>query len=62
LTNPDGSLTERGNLILQNTPYNRFGNPEELVGALVWLLSDASKFATGSKVTLDGGFTIFSGV
>jgi NAD(P)-dependent dehydrogenase (short-subunit alcohol dehydrogenase family) len=62
LTNPDGSLTERGNLIIANTPYKRFGNPEELIGALVWLLSDASKFATGSKVTIDGGFTIFSGV
>lgn len=62
LTNTDGSLTERGGLVIQNTPYGRFGNPDELVGALVWLLSDASKFATGSKVTLDGGFTIFSGV
>lgn len=62
LTNEDGSLTERGNLVIQNTPYKRFGNPDELIGALVWLLSDASKFATGSKVTLDGGFTIFSGV
>ena len=62
LTNPDGSLTERGNLIIANTPYKRFGNPDELIGALVWLLSDASKFATGSKVTIDGGFTIFSGV
>ena len=62
LTNPDGSLTERGNLIIAKPPYNRFGNPEELSGALVWLLSDASKFATGSKVTIDGGFTIFSGV
>jgi NAD(P)-dependent dehydrogenase (short-subunit alcohol dehydrogenase family) len=62
LTNTDGSLTERGNLVVQNTPYGRFGSPNELAGALVWLLSDASKFATGSKVTLDGGFTIFSGV
>jgi NAD(P)-dependent dehydrogenase (short-subunit alcohol dehydrogenase family) len=62
LTNADGSLTERGNLIIQNTPFNRFGNPEELIGALVWLLSDSSKFVTGSKVTVDGGFTIFSGV
>ncbi|REG96325.1 hypothetical protein C8P67_110152 [Flavobacterium aquicola] len=40
----------------------RFGNPDELIGGLVWLLSDTSKFATGSKVTLDGGFTIFRGV
>lgn len=62
LTNSDESLTERGGLVIQNTPYGRFGNPDELIGALVWLLSDASKFATGSKVTLDGGFTIFSGV
>ncbi|WP_269226198.1 SDR family oxidoreductase [Flavobacterium eburneipallidum] len=62
LTNTDGSLTERGNLIIQNTPFNRFGNPDELIGALVWLLSDASKFVTGSRVTLDGGFSVFSGV
>lgn len=62
LTNPDGSLTERGEAIIANTPYKRFGSPEELTGALVWLLSDASKFATGSTVTLDGGFTVFSGV
>lgn len=62
LTNTDGSLTERGNLIIQNTPFSRFGKPEELIGALVWLLSDASRFVTGSKVTVDGGFTIFSGV
>lgn len=62
LTNADGSLTDRGNLVLQNTPFKRFGNPEELAGALVWLLCDASKFVTGSKITVDGGFTIFSGV
>lgn len=62
LTNEDGSLTERGNLIIQNTPFNRFGNADELIGALVWLLSDASKFVTGTKITLDGGFSAFSGV
>ena len=62
LTNTDGSLTERGNLIIQNTPYSRFGNPEELIGALVWLLSDASKFVTGTKIMVDGGFTVNSGV
>lgn len=62
LTNTDGSLTERGNLVIQNTPYGRFGSPDELTGGLIWLLSDASKFATGSKITLDGGFTVFSGV
>jgi len=62
LTNEDGSFTERGNLVIKKTPYGRFGSPEELSGGLIWLLSDASKFANGSKVTLDGGFTIFSGV
>jgi NAD(P)-dependent dehydrogenase (short-subunit alcohol dehydrogenase family) len=62
LTNTDGSLTARGNSVIQNTPFGRFGKPEELIGALVWLLSDASKFVTGSKVTVDGGFTIYSGV
>ncbi|AOW09353.1 SDR family oxidoreductase [Flavobacterium gilvum] len=62
LTNVDETLTERGNLIIQNTPFGRFGNPDELIGALVWLLSDASKFVTGSRITLDGGFSVFSGV
>ena len=62
LTNTDGSLTERGQLVIQNTPFKRFGNPEELLGALIWLLSDASKYVTGSKITVDGGFTVFGGV
>lgn len=62
LTNADGSLTNRGNLIINKTPFNRFGNPEELVGALVWLLSDASKFVTGTIITVDGGFSVYSGV
>lgn len=62
LTQTDGSLTERGELVLKNTPYNRFGNADELVGALIWLLSDASRFATGTVINIDGGFSIFSGV
>ena len=62
LTNPDGSYTERGNLVLQHTPFKRFGTPEELIGALVWLLSDESKFVTGTIINVDGGFSIFSGV
>jgi NAD(P)-dependent dehydrogenase (short-subunit alcohol dehydrogenase family) len=62
LTNPDGSYTERGKLVLQNTPYKRFGDPSELIGALVWLLSDASKFVTGTIINVDGGFSVFSGV
>jgi NAD(P)-dependent dehydrogenase (short-subunit alcohol dehydrogenase family) len=62
LTASDGILTQRGNDIIRQTPFKRFGNPEELIGALIWLLSDASKFVTGSIITVDGGFTINSGV
>lgn len=62
LTNPDGSYTDRAKLILQNTPFKRFGTPNELLGALVWLLSDASQFVNGSKIIVDGGFSVFSGV
>ena len=62
LTVPDGSLTPRGESIIRQTPFKRFGNPYELTGALIWLLSDASKFVTGSIIGVDGGFTINSGV
>ena len=62
LTNMDGSLTERGAKIINHTPFRRFGNPSELNGALVWLLSDASKFVTGMDIGVDGCFTINSGV
>ena len=62
LTNPDGSFTERGGFVIKQTPFNRFGNPEELKGALIWLLSDASKFVTGAMICVDGGFSIFGGV
>lgn len=62
LTNEDGSLTERGNLIVQNTPFGRFGEADELHGAIHYLLADASKFVTGTVLAVDGGFTVFSGV
>lgn len=62
LTNTDGSLTDRGNSIISKTPFKRFGNPDELIGALVYLLSDASKFVTGTQIGVDGGFSAFSGV
>jgi NAD(P)-dependent dehydrogenase (short-subunit alcohol dehydrogenase family) len=62
LTNGNGTMTERGNLVIKNTPFNRFGQPEELIGALIWLLSDSSQFVTGTVVNVDGGFSIFSGV
>ena len=62
LTNTDGSYTERGNLVLNQTPFKRFGHTDELIGALVWLLSDASQFVTGTIVNVDGGFFVNSGV
>ena len=62
LSHPDGTLTPRGKSIIGQTPFKRFGNPDELTGALIWLLSDASKFVTGSIIGVDGGFTINSGV
>lgn len=62
LTNQDGSYTDRGNLVIKNTPVKRFGVPEELIGALVWLLGNESKFVTGTVINVDGGFSIFSGV
>jgi NAD(P)-dependent dehydrogenase (short-subunit alcohol dehydrogenase family) len=62
LTNEDGSYTTRGESVIRNTPFKRFGNPDELIGALVWLLSDASAFVSGEVICVDGGFHIFSGV
>ena len=62
LTNGNGTMTERGGLVIKHTPFNRFGEPAELTGVLIWLLSDASKFVTGTVVNVDGGFSIFSGV
>ncbi|MEA2087337.1 MAG: SDR family oxidoreductase [Candidatus Caldatribacteriota bacterium] len=62
LTNEDGSLTPRGETIIAHTPMDKFGDPEDLIGACVWLASDASKFVTGIIVPIDGGFSAFSGV
>lgn len=62
LTKEDGGYTERGELVIKQTPFKRFGNADELKGAIVWLLSDASKFVTGSMIYVDGGFSIFGGV
>jgi NAD(P)-dependent dehydrogenase (short-subunit alcohol dehydrogenase family) len=61
LTTDDG-YTSRGAAVIGNTPFKRFGEPEELVGTLIWLLSDASKFVSGEVICVDGGFHIFSGV
>ncbi|HEY6475358.1 MAG TPA: SDR family oxidoreductase [Polyangia bacterium] len=57
-----GALTARGQKILDHTPMARFGKPEDLTGALLWLLSSASAFVTGVVVPVDGGFTAYSGV
>lgn len=62
LTESDGSLTQRGNQILTHTPMKRFGNPEDLLGTLHWLCSDASAFVTGTVIAVDGGFSAYAGV
>ncbi|CAD5267867.1 MULTISPECIES: SDR family oxidoreductase [unclassified Imperialibacter] len=62
LTNPDGTLTARGNAVINQTPFGRFGDAEELIGTLLWLCSDASKFVTGVVVPVDGGFNAYCGV
>lgn len=57
-----GQLTQRGQTIIDHTPMGRFGEPGELVGTILWLLSAASKFVNGVVVPIDGGFSAFSGV
>lgn len=57
-----GELTARGSTIIDHTPMGRFGEPEELIGTVMWLLSDAAKFVTGTVIPIDGGFSAFSGV
>jgi NAD(P)-dependent dehydrogenase (short-subunit alcohol dehydrogenase family) len=62
LKDEQGSLTERGQKIINNTPYGRFGDVEELVGTTLFLVSDISSFITGTVIPVDGGFSVFSGV
>jgi NAD(P)-dependent dehydrogenase (short-subunit alcohol dehydrogenase family) len=57
-----GELTARGRQILAHTPMQRFGSPEDLIGAVLWLLSPASQFVTGIVLPVDGGFSAYSGV
>jgi NAD(P)-dependent dehydrogenase (short-subunit alcohol dehydrogenase family) len=57
-----GEMTPRGQSIIAHTPMSRFGNPEDLMGAVLWLLSPASSFVTGIVVPIDGGFSAYSGV
>ncbi|WP_302062560.1 SDR family oxidoreductase [uncultured Muribaculum sp.] len=60
LTNPDGSLTERGADVIGQTPFKRFGKPEELCGTIQYLISDAASFVTGTVAVVDGGFNAFA--
>lgn len=60
LTNPDGSYTERARSIIAHTPAGRFAEPEELLGTIHYLISDASSFVTGALAVVDGGFDAFS--
>jgi len=62
LTTSDGGLTDRGKSVLQNTPFGRFGEPDELASTLIWLCSDGAKFVSGVVVAVDGGFSSFAGV
>ena len=60
LTNPDGTLTKRGADVIRQTPFGRFGNPEELCGTIHYLISEASAFVTGTVAVVDGGFNAFA--
>lgn len=63
LTQPEtGAMTARGQAILDHTPMKRFGVPDDLLGTLLWLVSPASAFVTGTVIPVDGGFSAFSGV
>ena len=60
LTNPDGSLTGRGEDVIRQTPFKRFGDPKELCGTIQYLISEASSFVTGTVAVVDGGFNSFA--
>lgn len=60
LTNEDGSYTERGEDVIRQTPFKRFGRPEELCGTIQYLISEASSFVTGTVAVVDGGFNAFA--
>lgn len=62
LTQSDGSLTPRGNQIIEQTPMGKFGKPEDLIGTTLWLCSEGASFVTGVVVPVDGGFSAYSGV
>ena len=62
LTTSDGGLTDRGKSVINQTPFGRFGKPDELASTLIWLCSDGAKFVSGVVVAVDGGFSSYAGV
>jgi NAD(P)-dependent dehydrogenase (short-subunit alcohol dehydrogenase family) len=62
LTTENGDLTPRGQQVLDHTPAQRFGAPDDLLGTVLWLVTPASQFVTGVVVPIDGGFSAYSGV
>jgi NAD(P)-dependent dehydrogenase (short-subunit alcohol dehydrogenase family) len=62
LLNEDGTLTARGQTILDHTPARRFGDPDDLMGAIIYLCSPAARFVTGTIMMVDGGVNAFSGI
>ncbi len=57
-----GELTQRGKKVIDHTPMGMFGDPKDLVGCLVWLLSPSARFVHGTVIPVDGGFNVYSGV
>jgi NAD(P)-dependent dehydrogenase (short-subunit alcohol dehydrogenase family) len=62
LEDEKGNRTERGQKIIDGTPMGRYGKPEELIGAAIFLCSEAASFITGVVLPIDGGFNAYSGV
>ncbi len=62
LLNEDGTFTERGQQVINKTPFKRFGEQEEIYGSIHYLISDAASFVTGTVAAVDGGFSCFCGV
>ena len=62
MVDANGKMTARGQTIVDHTPMGRLGEPDDLVGTLLWLVSPAASFVTGIVVPVDGGFSAYSGV
>jgi NAD(P)-dependent dehydrogenase (short-subunit alcohol dehydrogenase family) len=62
LVNEDGTPSPRGKMVLEHTPLARFGEPEDLIGTVLYLLSEDAAFVTGVVIPVDGGFSAYSGV